>query len=258
MAETPTNSRPAPQASASAAPGRLGGLVYAGLSYVLFLASFTLFAAACSGLWAPWPSSTTLPTAAAVAIDIALVLLFGIQHSVMARPGFKRRWTRIVPKHLERATYVLAASVVLLVVVLFWQPVGGQIWSVEATAGRVVLWALFAVGYLGVVWSTYLIDHFHLFGLQQVWRRFRGKPPSSPEFQEPWAYRQVRHPMMLFLLVMVWSSPAKTGSQALLAGLMSLYVLAGIAFEERGLIEELGEPYREYRRRVPRLIPRPW
>lgn len=232
------------------------GLVYSGLAYVLFLGSFTAFALAVTGLWAPWAGKAELPAALAALVNAGLVASFALQHTVMARASFKARWTRLVPPHLERSTFVLFASVLLAGIVLFWQPLPGALWSVDSPFARTLLRVGFIAGYLGVVACSFLIDHFHLFGLQQSWRYSRGLPALEPSFHEPWAYRRIRHPMMTSVIVMLWSTPEMSAAQALLAGLFTLYVLAGTVFEERELAEQLGEDYAEYRTRVRwKLVP---
>lgn len=232
------------------------GLVYSGLAYVLFLGSFTAFALAVTGLWVPWAGKGQLPLALAIFVNVGLVASFVLQHTVMARSAFKAWWTRVVPAHLERSTFVLFASVLLLGIVLFWQPLPGALWNVDTPFLRTLLRVGFLAGYLGVVACSFLIDHFHLFGLQQSFRYSRGLPALEPSFHEPWVYRRVRHPMMTAILVMMWSTPEMSAGQALLAGLFTLYVLVGTVFEERGLAEHLGEDYVGYRTRVRwKLVP---
>ena len=232
----------------------LSGLAYAGVAYVLFLGAFTAFAAAVHGIALPWAVDLGVHPVLAAAVNTLLVLSFAVQHTIMARAGFKRWWTRIVPVHLERATFVLVASLLMLAIVSFWQTVPGTAWVVANPIAKAILHAVFALGYLGVVASSFLIDHFHLFGLQQAWRHFRSRAPQAPVFHEPWAYRQVRHPMMVAVIVMMWSAPAMSVAQALLAALFTAYAFVGVLFEERELVAEHGEAYRRYQRRVPRRI----
>jgi protein-S-isoprenylcysteine O-methyltransferase Ste14 len=235
---------------------RLSGLAYAGLAYLLFLGSFTAFAAVVHGIPMPWAVDFGLPSALAVALNVGLVLSFAVQHTIMARAGFKRWWTRFVPAHLERSTFVLFSSLLMLAIVSCWQVAPGGVWAVESSILTNALHGGFVLGYLGVVASSFLIDHFHLFGLQQAWRHFRSRTPKAPVFREPWAYRQIRHPMMIAVIVMMWSTPTMSFGQALLAALFTAYALIGVLFEERELVAEHGDAYREYQQRVPkRVIP---
>lgn len=255
----PSTSRADTPASRGA---RFFALAYGLFSYLFFLASFGVYwVAFLADRWVPItvnhrPGEAVSP-GLAVAVDLALVLLFGLQHSVMARPGFKRWWTRIVPPALERSTYVLLASFFLTVVMLLWQPIPGVVWQVDSPVGQTVLWVLFALGLpLGVA-ASFQIDHFDLFGLRQVWLQFRGRPYTLPEFAEPWLYRVIRHPIQLGVLLLLWPLPTMTVGHLLLASSMTVYILIGLYFEERDLVAEFGERYRTYRRRVPGLIPLP-
>lgn len=238
----------------------LGALTYALVSYLLFAATFCVYwVAFLADRWVPVTVNhrpgETLPLGAAVAVDLGLVLLFGLQHSVMARPGFKRWWKRFVPPASERSTYVLLASVCLALLMAFWQPIEAVVWDVDAPLGRALLWSLFALGLPVSTLASFQIDHFDLFGLRQAWFRFRNRPYAPPELVEPWLYRVVRHPIQLGVLLLLWPLPTMTGGHLLLAVSMTVYVLIGLAFEERDLIAVFGERYREYRRRVPKLIP---
>jgi len=250
---------------ADASTSRAGGafaLAYGLFSYVLFLASFGLYwVAFLADRWVPItvnqrPGEAASP-ALAVAIDLALVLLFGLQHSVMARPVFKRWWTRHVPPAVERSTYVLLASVFLTLLMLLWQPLPEVVWQVDSPTGQAVLWTLFALGLPVCVVASFQIDHFDLFGLRQVWLRFRGRAYTPPEFTEPWLYRVVRHPIQLGVLLLLWPLPTMTVGHLLLASSMTIYILIGLYFEERDLVAGFGERYRAYRRRVPGLVPLP-
>jgi methanethiol S-methyltransferase len=191
----------------------------------------------------------------AVALDAALLALFAVQHTVMARPWFKRRWTRIVPAAAERTTYVLAASLALGLVFWWWRPVGGTAWSVAGPAADVV-WALYAAGWAVAVSSTFMISHFDLFGLRQAWLHARGTRYSPPLFTERGLYRRIRHPLMAGFVIVFWAAPVMTAGHLLLATVATGYILVGIAFEEHDLIQSLGGGYAAYRARVPALIPR--
>jgi len=198
---------------------------------------------------APWPE--------ALGTDLLLLALFGVQHSLMARRGFKRWWTRVVPPAVERSTYLLATCVMLVLLFRFWMPIETPVvWRVEQGAGVALLWSLFGLGWLLMLVSTYLLDHFELFGLQQVFARLTKRPLPEVQFRTPLLYRYVRHPLYLGLLIGLWFGPVMTAGKLLLAGGLSVYILIGIAFEERDLVRQFGERYRAYRQQVGMLIPR--
>lgn len=232
---------------------------YGLLAYALFLATFLYLVGFVTEIAVPKSvgSGTAAATGVALVTDVALLALFAVQHSVMARPRFKRWWTRVVPPALERSTYVLLAGVCLLLVFRFWQPLSGTVWRVEAPAGRYLLWGLCALGWLTVLLSTYHISHAHLFGLRQVYERLRGLPPWEPGFQVPGLYRHVRHPLMLGFLLAFWATPRMTTGHLLFAGVMTVYILAALRLEERDLVDAFGDRYRRYRRQVPMLVPLP-
>ena len=192
----------------------------------------------------------------AVVTDLLLLGLFGIQHSVMARRGFKRWWTRVVPPAVERSTYVVGTSVVLVLLFWFWVPIAiPVVWQVETSVGVALLWGLFGLGWLLVLVSTFLINHFELFGLQQVFSRLMQRSMPEIQFRTPLLYRHVRHPLYTGLLLSLWSVPVMTAGRLLFAVGLSAYILVGIAFEERDLIEQFGERYRRYRAEVGMLLP---
>ncbi|MFT3804504.1 MAG: isoprenylcysteine carboxylmethyltransferase family protein [Burkholderiaceae bacterium] len=202
------------------------------------------------GPGAPWPQ--------AVATDLLLLALFGIQHSVMARQGFKRWWTRVVPPALERSTFGLATSVVLALMFVFWVPITEPVvWRVEQGVGVALLWSLYGLGWSLALVSTFLIDHYELFGLRQVLARLKHRDPPEARFRTPGLYRCVRHPLYAGLMLTFWSVPVMTAGRLLFALGFSAYILIGIAFEERDLLRQFGERYREYRERVGMLVPRP-
>lgn len=192
---------------------------------------------------------------AAAALDIGLILLFGIQHSVMARRGFKRWWTRIIPTPLERSTYVLITSLLLVLLMWQWRPLPGTVWHVDQAASRILIWGLFWIGWGIVLLSTWLIHHFELFGLQQTFAYWRKRPAIPPAFKTPLLYRWVRHPLQLGLLLAFWATPHMTSGHMLFAAAMTLYILIGLAFEERDLMRSFGDAYRNYRRTTPMLLP---
>jgi protein-S-isoprenylcysteine O-methyltransferase Ste14 len=193
----------------------------------------------------------------AVGIDLLLLLLFAVQHTVMARPRFKRRWTRVVPQPAERATFVLAASLALALLFWLWRPVRGTVWSLPGP-GAAAAWAGYAAGWALAVYSTFLISHSDLFGVRQAWLHARRVGYSPPPFTERGLYRRIRHPLMAGFLIVFWATPTMTAGHLLFAVTATGYILAGIAFEEHDLIRNLGDTYAAYRARVPSLIPRPW
>jgi methanethiol S-methyltransferase len=233
-------------------------VVYAAAVYLFFLAVLGYAVGFFAGFGVPKGIDQGPRTAApaAVAIDLLLLLLFAVQHTVMARPWFKRRWTRIVPQPAERSTFVLAASLVLALVFWLWRPAGGIVWNLRGP-GADALWAVYAAGWVLGVSSTFLISHFDLFGLRQAWLYARHVAYRPPSFTERGLYRYVRHPLMAGFVVVFWSAPTMTAGHLLFAATATGYVLVGVAFEERDLIRSLGETYAAYRARVPALIPRP-
>lgn len=195
-----------------------------------------------------------LAVAVAIAVDLALLLLFALQHSVMARSGFKHWAARWIPPHVERSTYVLATSLVLLLLFWQWQPVGTPIWDLHGVAAGAI-WALYALGWLIAIGSTFMVDHLDVFGLRRAYRyaRSRRHPPAA--FQERWLYGWVRHPLMLGLLVAFWATPRMTAGHLLFATASTGYILVGVQFEEHDLEHELGDLYRDYASRVPAFLP---
>ena len=224
-------------------------------AYLLFLGAY-LYLVAFSLNLAPHSLSsraTATPWRAAL-IDIGLVTIFGLQHSIMARPGFKRAWTRVVPAHLERSTFVLIATAMVVLIVVAWQPIDGVIWNISSPMGAVII-GISIAGWLSVPGVSLLTDHFALFGLRQVYEHATGRRTSPPEFKERMVYKSVRHPMMLAFIVAMWATPLMTSGHLLFAGLMTSYILIGIHFEERDLAKAHGRDYREYQQRVPKLLP---
>ena len=195
-------------------------------------------------------------TGLALAIDVGLLGLFAVQHSLMARPFFKRWLTRLIPAAAERSTYVLFSSLALIALFLFWQPLGGVVWEVRDPVWQAVLLALFAFGWLLVLVSTFLINHFDLFGLRQVWLQLRGQPYRALKFGTPGPYKLVRHPLYLGWLFAFWATPTMTGTHLLFAFMTTAYILVAIQLEERDLVDSLGDDYVQYRRKVPMILPR--
>jgi protein-S-isoprenylcysteine O-methyltransferase Ste14 len=195
---------------------------------------------------------------AALLVNLGLMAIFGLQHSLMARPGFKRVWTRAVPKELERSMYVLLSSVVLALLMWQWRPIPMPVlWHADAAWSTALGWSVMGLGVLILLWATFLIDHFELFGLQQGWRALRGKELRGPAFVTPYLYKIVRHPLYVGWLLIFWGTPTMTAGHLLFAIVMSGYIGVAMRFEERDLIDHIGEPYRRYRQQVPALLPQP-
>lgn len=236
---------------------RLLVVAYGAVAYLAFLATFAYTIGFLAGVGVPKgiDDGPVGPAWAAVLVDAGLLMLFAAQHSVMARPSFKRWWTRVVPVAIERSTYVLTASLVVALLLWQWRPLPTGVWSVSGW-GRVVLWALFAFGWGVLVLSTFLIGHFDLFGLRQVLASAQRKPYTEPGFQEPLLYRVVRHPLMVGFIIAFWAAPDMSVGRLLFAAAATGYILVAVRFEERDLRRGLGEQYERYARRVPRFIPR--
>jgi len=197
------------------------------------------------------------PIGQAVVVNVVLLGVFAVQHSVMARQGFKRWWTRLVPPSIERSTFVLLASAALLLIYWQWRTIPAVIWDLRQPVGRMALWGLFWLGWAIVLASTFMINHFDLFGLRQVYLAWRGEPYTEIDFQTPWLYRLVRHPMMLGLVIAFWATPTMTGGHLLFAAGTTGYILLALRLEERDLVVTLGHQYHEYRRSVSMLLPTP-
>jgi protein-S-isoprenylcysteine O-methyltransferase Ste14 len=231
--------------------------LYGALCYALFLVSFLYAVGFMAGIVVPTPIDGVARGTFwhSASIDLALLGLFAIQHSVMARPAFKAWWTTIVPKSVERSTYVLISSLLLLLLTTQWQPQPQSVWSVENPAARAVLSALFWSGWLLVLLSTFLINHFDLFGLRQVYLYLRGAPYRELPFVYASLYRIVRHPLMLGFLIAFWTTPRMSVGHLLFSVAVTGYILVGVWLEERDLVRAHGDAYREYQRSVAMFIP---
>jgi len=239
---------------------RIGIFFYGLICYAVSMAVFAYAAGFIGGFITPTQldGAPTRPLGEALAIDLGLLVLFALQHSIMARPAFKRWWTGFVPEAAERSTYLLASSLALIAVFLYWEPIGGVVWSVAEGWGRTAVIGLYALGWLLLLYTTFLIDHFDLFGLAQVWRHVKGKEYRPPQFRTPSLYRLVRHPLYVGWLVIFWAAPTMTVAHLVFAFMTTAYILIAIRFEERDLAEAFGDDYVDYRRRTPMLVPRVW
>jgi protein-S-isoprenylcysteine O-methyltransferase Ste14 len=243
---------------------RTGYLIYGLVSYAVFFTTF-VYAIGFVGNW--WPSfgltlpgmdsgGPAAPLGQALLIDALLLGLFAVQHSVMARAGFKRAWTRIIPHEVERSTFVLAASLCLALLFWQWRPIGDVVWTASAPLDSMLV-GVSLLGFLIVLLATFMIDHFELFGLSQVWNAFRGRRARPSEFRTPLFYKAVRHPIYLGFLIAFWATPIMTIGHLVFAAATTGYMLIAIQFEERDLVRTYGDTYRDYRRRVWMLLPFP-
>ena len=234
-------------------------MLFALIAYAIFFVTFLYLIAFVGNL--PMAPITVdrgpdAPMPMAIVIDLGLIALFGLQHSIMARQGFKKWWTRVVPWSAERSVFVLMTSAVLIILIALWRPIDGAVWSVDGETARTILWALFALGWFTVLLSTFLINHFELFGLQQAWMHLRGRPHQDPQFHQPLLYKWVRHPLYLGFFIAFWATPRMSYGHLLLSLGMSIYMLIAIRYEERDLIVLFGERYERYRVEVGMLLPR--
>lgn len=241
-------------------PRSLAMVLYACAAYILFLVTFLYAIGFVGDLVVPKTIDSGPPgpiSVSALLVNLGLLALFAVQHSLMARPAFKRVWTKVVPEPIERATYVLCASLALLLLFWQWRPFTGPIWTIESPAGAGALWAVFWAGWALVLVSTFLIDHVELFGLRQVLAHLAGRAAPAPMFKTPLLYRLVRHPLYLGFLLAFWATPTMTLGHLLFAVATTGYILIAIQLEERDLVAQFGERYRVYRRQVAMLLPLP-
>lgn len=236
---------------------RLLTIGYGIASYLVFVVAFLYAIGFVGNFVVPRTvdSGIDAPVAEAVIVNLLLLSVFAVQHSVMARPAFKRWWTRIIPQAIERSTYVLLSSLALFLVYWQWRTMPAVVWDVESTVGRVILWALFWAGWATVFASTFMISHFDLFGLRQVWLNWRERPYEEPGFRTVMLYRVIRHPIMAGFIVAFWAIPTMTAGHLLFAAVTTAYILVAIQLEERDLVAGLGDQYLDYRRRVAMLAP---
>jgi protein-S-isoprenylcysteine O-methyltransferase Ste14 len=236
---------------------RIATFVYGVVCYLIFFGTFLYAAGFIGNLVVPKSIDTgrSGPLGEALLINAGVLALFAFQHSLMARPWFKRAWTRLIPEQAERSTYVLFSSLALIVLFWQWRPMGGVVWSVEDQAGRGVLYALCAFGWLLVLVSTFLINHFDLFGLRQVYLFLIGRKYAPLKFGTPGPYRQVRHPLYLGWLFAFWATPVMTVAHLVFAIATTLYILMAIQFEEKDLVDVHGDEYRRYQKSVPMILP---
>ena len=237
--------------------GRFLAFLYGMVAYLLFLISFLYAIGFVGNLAVPKSidSGTSAGLGSALVIDLVLLSLFAIQHSGMARPAFKRWWTRIVPQPVERSTYVLLSSLVLLLLYWQWQPLTGIFWQVQNPAGRMVLQVVFWLGWLIVLVSTFMINHFDLFGLRQVYLHARRDAYTPTGFRAPGFYKYIRHPIMLGFIIAFWATPDMTLGHLVFALMTTGYILVALQMEERDLVSHHGESYQRYQRRVSMLFP---
>jgi len=235
-------------------------LLYGAIAYLLFLPTFLYAIGFVGNFLVPKSMDRGGPEAGlleALLVDTALLLVFAVQHSMMARQGFKRWWTKVVPRPVERSTYVLAATAALALLMWQWRPLGGPVWDVSGTALAPVLIGVSLLGWGIVLYATFLIDHFELFGLRQVWAAFRSRRFEHPRFHSPSLYKVVRHPLYAGFLVAFWATPVMTWGHLLFAAATTGYILVAIQLEERDLVTFHGDAYRTYRRRTRMLLPIP-
>ncbi len=232
-------------------------LLYGTISYLIFFGTFLYAFGFVGNLFVPKSidGEPQVPLSQAIVTNAALLLAFALQHSIMARPAFKKWWTKIIPEPAERSTYVLLSSLCLILIFWQWQPMGGIIWSVDTEAAHLILNGISLLGFGIVLISTFLINHFDLFGLRQVWLYFTGKKYEHLPFKTPFFYKYVRHPLYLGWMIAFWAAPVMTAAHFLFAALCTGYMLSAIRFEERDLIRVFGDKYLRYKQVAPMLIP---
>lgn len=233
-------------------------MMYGVVSYFLFFGVFVYFMGFVGDVFVPKAISTQVVEHSpnALMINVGLLLMWGVQHSVMARGWFKEMIAPMVPHQIERSTYVLVSAITLAIFIFFWQPMEGIIWQVTDETAIAILWSVFTLGWILVLISTFLTDHFDLFGLRQTWLFFVKKTYTHVKFTEHLFYRWIRHPMMLGLILAFWALPTMTVGHLVFSIGMTIYVLVGIHFEEKGLAKAIGQPYTDYQQRTMKIIPK--
>jgi methanethiol S-methyltransferase len=236
---------------------RFAAFLYGAVAYLTFLVTILCAIGFVSGLVVPKTIDTgaTSPARTAIIIDLALMSLFAVQHSVMARKRFKQWWTQFIPKSVERSTYVLFASLTLLLLFWQWRPMSAIIWEIEEAEIAAVIMGLSILGWVIVFTSTFLINHFELFGLHQIANNLMGRKMPEPTFRTPLYYKFVRHPIYLGFIIAFWAAPTMSAGHLLFAAVTTAYIFVGILLEERDLIDLFGDEYRNYKRRVSMLVP---
>lgn len=238
----------------------IAAFAYGLICYLIFFATFVYAIGFVGNLFVPKSVDTGTPAetlSEGLIINIVLLGIFGLQHSIMARPGFKRAWKRIVPEPVERSTFVLFSSLALILLFWQWRPMPGLLWNIENEAGRIVLWAVFFLGWGIVLLSTFLINHFDLFGLRQVYLYQKGVEYKTIGFRTPMLYKMVRHPIMLGFIIAFWATPTMSNGHLLFAIVTTVYILVAIQFEERDILKVHGPDYEKYRKQVSMILPMP-
>ncbi len=233
-------------------------LFYGTISYIIFFITFLYSIGFVGNLIVPKSidsGSENTTIIFSIIINVILLSIFALQHSIMARPVFKRWWTRFIPAAIERSTYVLLSSLALALLFWFWQPITGVIWSIENPVGKQILNILFWIGWLIVLLSTFMINHFDLFGLRQVYLEFKGKEYTSIGFKTPWLYQYIRHPIMMGFIIAFWATPHMTTGHLLFSVVTTSYILVALQFEEHDLTQYFGEEYKNYKKRVSMIFP---
>ena len=232
-------------------------LIYGVIAYIIFFGTYCYAVGFVTNLVVPTglDSKPTSSLEYAILVNVGMLVLFALQHSVMARPAFKKLWTTVVPEPLERSTYVLLSSLCMILLFIYWQPIGGVVWSADSEIAYLILTAISLLGFGIVLVSTFLINHFDLFGLRQVWLYFIGKPYTQLPFKTPLFYKYVRHPLYLGWMIAFWAAPTMTVAHFLFAAICTGYMLTAIRFEERDLIQAFGDKYIKYKQMAPMLIP---
>ncbi len=236
---------------------RIAVFLYGVMAYAVFFGTFLYAIGFIGNLYVPKTidSGPEIPFGTALLVNAGLLGLFALQHSIMARKGFKNWITRFIPRPAERSTYTLLSSLCLILLFTQWQPMGGTIWNVQDPVGRIVLYSLFGFGWVLVLVATFLINHFDLFGLRQVWLYLRGKEYTPLKFRTPGPYKLVRHPLYVGWLLAFWATPTMTAAHLVFAIATTAYILIAIQLEERDLVAEHGSTYERYRRTVPMIVP---